>query len=181
MNRPYMFYYFVPLITFWFLFVTFFLAIPPRAIIRAQELSSMSGSHLVSNATTLSPVVNVSIRLALMFSVISILHHSETLFSHIFMLAPIRFLFVTSDDSLSEWRFRWEVDRFSAISGCVFGVITAVLRQRSLLPDSDVYHCKPLLSLFLGIGSFVAILGFVLFSLFCSDKVCYFTFLYILF
>lgn len=44
--------------------------------------------------------------------VITILYMSEVFFERIFLTRPWKALFVTTDDSIKEWWFRWKVDRY---------------------------------------------------------------------
>jgi len=40
----------------------------------------------------------------------------QVIFEKVFLTQPIKPLFVTSDDSIHEWRFRWELDRYVSIT-----------------------------------------------------------------
>ena len=53
----------------------------------------------------------------LIFSaVITILYMSEVFFEKVFLTRPFKALFVTSDDSVHEWWFRWQLDRYRCVS-----------------------------------------------------------------
>ena len=45
-------------------------------------------------------------------AVITILYMSEVFFEKVFLTRPFKALFVTSDDSVHEWWFRWQLDRY---------------------------------------------------------------------
>ena len=40
------------------------------------------------------------------------LMYLQVFFEKIFLTRPFKALFVTSDDSIHEWRFRWQLDRY---------------------------------------------------------------------
>ena len=45
-------------------------------------------------------------------AVITVLYMSEVFFEKVFLTRPFKALFVTSDDSVHEWWFRWQLDRY---------------------------------------------------------------------
>ena len=64
MNRPYQFYYFVPLVSFWFLMVYLVLALPPQVTAATSESNPLQYLYLV-------------LKFVGLFSVITILYMSE--------------------------------------------------------------------------------------------------------
>lgn len=49
------------------------------------------------------------------------LHHvSQVLFDKIFLSYFLKPLFVSSDESIRDWRFRWSVDRYVSEGQCCF-------------------------------------------------------------
>jgi hypothetical protein len=40
------------------------------------------------------------------------MYQFQVFFEKIFLMRPLKPLFVTSDDSIHEWRFRWQLDRY---------------------------------------------------------------------
>jgi hypothetical protein len=64
MNRPYQFYYFVPLVSFWFLMVYLVLALPPQVTAASSESNPLQYLYLV-------------LKFVGLFSVITILYMSE--------------------------------------------------------------------------------------------------------
>lgn len=85
MNRPYQFYYFVPLISFWFVIIYFVLALPPQ----------ITSSNVDSNPYKYLYLVLKFIGLSI---VITIFYMSEVFFERIFVTRPWKALFVTTDD-----------------------------------------------------------------------------------
>ncbi|KAF4524562.1 hypothetical protein B566_EDAN017447 [Ephemera danica] len=99
MNRPYQFYYFVPLVSFWFLMVYLVLALPPHVTAASSDSNPLHYLYLV-------------LKLVGLFSVITVLYMSEVFFEKVFVTRPWKALFVTTDDDIHEWWFRWKLDRY---------------------------------------------------------------------
>ena len=122
MNRPYQFYYFVPLVSFWFLMVYLVLALPPHVTASSSDGNPLQYLYLV-------------LKFVGLFSVITILYMSEVrvffyifnnntlislllllllqvFFEKVFVTRPWKALFVTIDDDIHEWWFRWKLDRY---------------------------------------------------------------------
>lgn len=59
------------------------------------------------------------------------------LFEKIFVTRPWKFLFVSSDDLIAEWRNRWSLDRYSFLIGMVFGIIICMLKKLNLVDDYE--------------------------------------------
>lgn len=94
MNRPYQFYDFVPLMSFWYVMAYTVLAIPP--VITAQSCENNLAQYLY-----------LVVKLICMFTVITILFMSEVFFEKVFVTRPWKALFVTTDDDIHEWWFRY--------------------------------------------------------------------------
>ncbi|OPL21407.1 hypothetical protein AM593_06079, partial [Mytilus galloprovincialis] len=45
-------------------------------------------------------------------------------------LRPIKSLFVLQDDSISEWRFRWSLDRYSVVYGMSYVIFTFLCKNK---------------------------------------------------
>ncbi|KAK8766513.1 hypothetical protein V5799_006705, partial [Amblyomma americanum] len=99
MNRPYQFYYFVPLVSFWFMVVAATLGSLPRVSAASAEANPLHHLYVV-------------LKFVGLFSVLTVLYMSEVFFEKIFVTRPWKALFVTTDDSIKEWWFRWKIDRY---------------------------------------------------------------------
>jgi len=59
MNRPYQFYYFVPLVSFWFLVVYLVLALPPQVTAASSESNPLQYLYLVLKFVGLFSVITI--------------------------------------------------------------------------------------------------------------------------
>lgn len=158
MNRPYQFYYFVPLISFWFVIIYFVLALPP------QITSSNSDSNPYKYLYLVLKFIGLSI-------VITIFYMSEVFFERIFVTRPWKALFVTTDDDITSWWHRWKLDRYTITYGMVFAAIFHTSQKYNII-DDNTHH-----NLFSGRISIVAALlalsgiGFyTTFTFLCRNK-----------
>ncbi|KAG0423140.1 hypothetical protein HPB47_001077 [Ixodes persulcatus] len=116
MNRPYQFYYFVPLVSFWFVVVFVTMTSIPQVVAASAEANPLQYLYIV-------------LKFVGLFSVVTILYMSEVFFEKIFVTRPWKALFVTTDDSIKEWWFRWKIDRY-IISYIILRNISGLLRTR---------------------------------------------------
>lgn len=145
MDRPYQFYYFVPLVTFWFVLIYATMAMWPQIL---QKRTNSSGIwHLGILAKLLG---------LLLF--ICFFAFSQSFFESVFSVWPISKLFEL-DGSVHEWWFRWKLDRFAVIHGMVFAFIYLVLQKRQVLSEGKGEALFPAkvsnLLLFLSVFSFM--------------------------
>lgn len=124
MNRPYQFYYFVPLLSFWFMMIYVVLTLPPHITSQSAESNPLQYLYLVLKFVSL-------------FSVITILYMSEVFFEKVFVTRPWKALFVTTDDDIHEWWSRWKLDRYSILYGMVFSVAYSMAQKYNLLDDNN--------------------------------------------
>lgn len=124
MNRPYQFYYFVPLVSFWFMVQYLFVILWPRV------------SNASAKANPLHYFYTV-LKFVALIAVITILYMSEVFFEKVFLTRPFKALFVTSDDSVHEWWFRWQLDRYSVLIGMVFAYGLQLAKNVQLIDDSS--------------------------------------------
>ncbi|XP_059469024.1 N-acetylneuraminate 9-O-acetyltransferase [Neocloeon triangulifer] len=158
MNRPYQFYYFVPLISFWFVMLYVVLALPPHITATTTEHNPLHYFYLV-------------IKLVGLFSVITILYMSEVFFEKVFVTRPWKALFVTTDDDIHEWWFRWKLDRYSMSFGCVFAFAFLLAQRLNLFDDNNHSNLfSPGIALSATLASLVGIGGFTTFSFLCRNK-----------
>ncbi|PAA88338.1 hypothetical protein BOX15_Mlig034020g1, partial [Macrostomum lignano] len=159
MNRPYQFYYFVPLVSHWFL-VTFFMAVAWPRVCQAT-LDRRPGFTLAAAAAKLGVVVLL----------VSLLYASEYAFSKLFLSGPARSLFVASEDRSREWRFRWSLDRYSSLAGAAAAICIQAARHFRLLDDS---HQGDLagrgVAAGLSLVGLLACLSYTAFAVLCPSK-----------
>ncbi|KAJ8321058.1 hypothetical protein KUTeg_002645, partial [Tegillarca granosa] len=70
-------------------------------------------------------------------TLISLFYMSEVFFEKVFLTRPLKMLFVTSDDSIHEWRFRWQLDRYSTLYGMIFAFAYQFLCRHRIIVDSN--------------------------------------------
>ncbi|KAH9498334.1 N-acetylneuraminate 9-O-acetyltransferase [Bulinus truncatus] len=122
MNRPYQFYYFVPLVSFWYLVIYLVMTIPPHVTAQSSEANPMQYLYM-------------TMKFVALIVVICLFYLSEVFFEKVFLTRPFKALFVTSDDSIHEWRFRWQLDRFSPVYGMLFAFGYKVLVRYKIIKD----------------------------------------------
>ncbi|XP_043289207.1 N-acetylneuraminate 9-O-acetyltransferase isoform X2 [Venturia canescens] len=135
MNRPYQFYHFVPLVSFWFLVVYILAWLPPR--VHSGSLAEHGPRALLYLALKLLGLV----------SVITVLYMSEVFFEKVFVTRPWKALFVTVDDDIREWWSRWRVDRYSVAFGVAFGAALLALQRIDHVPGTALPPFLALVSL----------------------------------
>ncbi|KAG7270028.1 hypothetical protein CRUP_008624 [Coryphaenoides rupestris] len=115
MDRPYQFYYFVPLVTVWFVIIYATLALWPQVL---QKKANGSGMwHL-----------GVLTKLLCLLLFICYFANSEGFFQSLFSMWPVSKLFELNG-SIHEWWFRWKLDRFAVIHGMLFAFVYLVLQK----------------------------------------------------
>lgn len=171
MNRPYQFYYFVPLLSFWYLMTYCFLAFPPHITAQTSENNLMQYFYLL-------------IKFIVFFSVITILFMSEVFFEKVFVTRPWKALFVTTDDDIREWWFRWKLDRYTVIYGMSFSVILILAQKYNIYDDNNHnnlfsrgWALTGILLAIAGIGCYVSITFLCSNELECSEIHSYIVFI----
>ncbi|KAL1517980.1 hypothetical protein ABEB36_001672 [Hypothenemus hampei] len=171
MNRPYQFYYFGPLLSFWYLMIYCFLAFPPQITSQNSENNVRQYFYLL-------------IKFICLFSIITILFMSEVFFEKIFVTRPWKALFVTTDDDIHEWWFRWKLDRYSIIYGMCFSILVITGQRYNIFDDnnhSNLFSKRIALSAtlaaLLGIGTYTTITFLCRNELECSEIHSYVVFI----
>ncbi|XP_077405087.1 N-acetylneuraminate (7)9-O-acetyltransferase isoform X1 [Vanacampus margaritifer] len=145
MDRPYQFYYFVPLVTFWFVVIYGMMAMWPQILQKRANASGMW--HL-----------GVLLKFLVLLVFICVLAYSQDFFNSVFSFWPFSKLFEVNG-SVYEWAFRWKLDRYAVLYGMLFAFVYLVLQKRQVLSEGEG---EPLLSpwistplLFFSVGTFV--------------------------
>ncbi|XP_017550472.1 N-acetylneuraminate 9-O-acetyltransferase isoform X2 [Pygocentrus nattereri] len=121
MDRPYQFYYFVPLVTFWFVVIYATMAMWPQIL------------QIKANG-------NCFWHLALLLKLLGLLvficffAYSQEFFESVFSVWPLSKLFELQG-SIHEWWFRWKLDRFAVIHGMLFACVYLVLQKFQILSE----------------------------------------------
>ncbi|XP_056153835.1 N-acetylneuraminate 9-O-acetyltransferase isoform X2 [Lampris incognitus] len=153
MDRPYQFYYFVPLVTFWFVIIYATLAMWPQIL---QKKANSTGMwHL-----------GILAKLLGLLLCICFFAHSQGFFENIFSVWPISKLFELNG-SIHEWWFRWRLDRFAVIHGMLFALIYLVLQKCQVLSEGkgETLFSTKISNLLL----FLSAISFMAYSLWASS------------
>lgn len=124
MNRMYQFYTFIPLVTFWFVCSYVVMATFPRVSARTAKDSPYMYLYMF-------------IKLCVFLGFIIGLNTSDVFFQRFFMAKLWKYLFLNSDDLLSEWRERWGLDAFSFVVGMFFALFLCILKRMNIIDNSD--------------------------------------------
>nr|XP_019946256.1 PREDICTED: CAS1 domain-containing protein 1 [Paralichthys olivaceus] len=153
MDRPYQFYYFVPLVTFWFVVIYATLGMWPQIL---QKKANNSGIwHL-----------GVLVKLLGLLLFICFFAFSQGFFESIFSMWPIS-KFFELNGSIHEWWFRWKLDRFAVIHGMLFAFVYLVLQKLQVLSEGkgDALFSGRISNLLL----FLSIVSFITYSIWASS------------
>ena len=124
MNRMYQFYSFIPLVTFWFVCAYIIMAIFPRVSVHTAKDNPYQMAYIF-------------IKLCVLLAFAIGLSTSESFFESVFMFKLWKYLFVNSDDLVSEWRTRWNLDAYSFMIGMFFALFVSILKMFNLIDNSD--------------------------------------------
>ncbi|XP_047534646.1 N-acetylneuraminate 9-O-acetyltransferase isoform X1 [Vanessa atalanta] len=110
MNRPYQFYSFIPLVSFWYTLMFVIFALPPHI--------TPSSSHTME--TKPYQYLYIAIKVIGLLTIVTVLYMSEVFFQKIFVTRPWKALFVNADDDIHQWWLDWKQDRYSMTYGIMF-------------------------------------------------------------
>ncbi|XP_026531461.1 N-acetylneuraminate 9-O-acetyltransferase isoform X4 [Notechis scutatus] len=153
MDRSYQFYYFVPLVTFWFLIIYVTLALWPQIILKKANGSFFWHSSLL-------------LKLGFLFVCIYFLAYSEDLFEKVFSIWPLS-MFFELNGSIYEWWFRWKLDRYVVFHGMLFAFIYLTFQKRQVLSEGKGEPLFPtkVSNIFL----FISVVFFLTYSIWASS------------
>jgi len=161
MNRPYQFYYFAPLLSFWYLVLFCVLKCPPMVTLQTIENGSNS----------LTQYLYIVLKFAGFVAIISTLYMSEVFFEKVFVTRPWKALFVTTDDDIHEWWFRWKLDRYSIIYGCLFALAISTGSKLKLFDDSSLSSLWPrTIAIPVSGAAIIGVGSYTVFACLCSNK-----------
>ncbi|XP_076864917.1 N-acetylneuraminate (7)9-O-acetyltransferase [Brachyhypopomus gauderio] len=153
MDRPYQFYYFVPLVTFWFVVIYGTMAMWPQIL---QIKANGSGFwHLA-----------LLLKLLGLLLFICFFAYSQGLFERVFSVWPISKLFELQG-SIHEWWFRWKLDRFAVFHGMLFAFLYLVLQKCQILSEGKGEHLfsNKITNCLL----FISVVSFITYSIWASS------------
>lgn len=157
MNRPYQFYFFIPLVSWWVLTIFVWLALPPRVSAMSSDGNPLQFLSLV-------------LKFVGLISIITILYMSEVFFEKVFVTRPWKALFVTTDDDIHEWWSRWKLDRYSVSYGMMYALGLFLAQRHQLLDDRNHSNLmSPRLSLLAVLAAFCGLGGYIGFSILCHN------------
>ncbi|KAG7295882.1 hypothetical protein JYU34_020966 [Plutella xylostella] len=160
MNRPYQFYSFIPLVSFWFTLMFVILALPPH-LIPASAHTPESKPY---------QYCYIALKILGLLSIVTVLYMSEVFFQKIFVTRPWKALFVNSDDDIHQWWLRWKQDRYSMTYGIIFGTAYLLAQRYNLLDDNNHSNLfTPGLSLSATLLAFIGMGSYVTFTFFCNN------------
>lgn len=122
MDRPYQFYYFVPLVTFWFVIIYSTLAMWPQIVQKRANNSALW--HM-----------GVLLKLLGLLLIICFIANSQGVFESSFTAWPLSALFELNG-STHEWWFRWNLDRFAVLQGMLFAFLYLFLQKKQVLMEA---------------------------------------------
>lgn len=157
MDRPYQFYYFVPLVTMWFMVIYITLALWPQV---TQKKANGNGFWYLG----------LLLKLAFLLLCICFLAYSQGAFEKIFSLWPLSKCFEL-EGSVYEWWFRWRLDRYVVLHGALFAFIYLALQRRQILSEGKgepLFSNK--ISNFLLFVSVVSFLTYSIWASSCKNK-----------
>ena len=66
----------------------------------------------LSSGSQVSQYMSTVIKFSALLALVSVFYISQVFFERVFVTRPWKALFVTTDDDIHEWWFRWKLDRY---------------------------------------------------------------------
>nr|XP_047931360.1 N-acetylneuraminate 9-O-acetyltransferase isoform X3 [Anser cygnoides] len=153
MDRPYQFYYFVPLVTVWFMIIYATLAIWP------QIVQKKANGHCLWHFGLL-------LKLICLLACIYFLSYSQGAFEKMFSFWPLSKCFELNGN-VYEWWFRWKLDRYVVFHGMLFAFIYLALQKRQMISEGkgDALFSNRVSNVLL----FISIVSFMTYSIWASS------------
>lgn len=134
MNRSYQSYYFVSLVSVWFLIIFLFMKVSPSS---AMDKFSTNGA------------LKMFIKFSVLLATITLLYLSEVFFERIFSIEPlIRHsepfgshngeVNTDTDASIQAWWLHFTIDRYSVPAGMIFAYLMWLLRVHDIISVSSM-------------------------------------------
>ncbi|XP_074840823.1 N-acetylneuraminate (7)9-O-acetyltransferase isoform X1 [Carettochelys insculpta] len=153
MDRPYQFYYFVPLVTVWFMIIYATLAVWPQIVQKKANGNCFWHFGLL-------------LKLISLLMCIYFLADSQGVFEKIFSLWPVSKCFELNGN-VYEWWFRWKLDRYVVIYGMMFAFIYLALQKHQMLSEGKG---EPLFSNKISnVLLFISVVCFLTYSIWASS------------
>lgn len=160
MNRPYQFYSFIPLVSFWYTMMYVIFALPPHI--------SKSSTHTTDGKPY--QYLYICLKIIGFLTIVTILYISEVFFQKIFVTRPWKALFVNTDDDIHQWWLQWKQDRYSMAYGIIFAVAYLLAQRHNLLEDSSHNNLfTPGFSLTATLLAFIGLGSYITFIFFCTN------------
>ncbi|KAM6374098.1 N-acetylneuraminate (7)9-O-acetyltransferase isoform 5-T12 [Alca torda] len=153
MDRPYQFYYFVPLVTVWFMVIYGTLAIWPQIVQKKANGNCLWHFGLL-------------LKLICLLMCIYFLSYSQGAFEKIFSFWPLSKCFELNGN-VYEWWFRWKLDRYVVFHGMLFAFIYLALQKRQMISEGkgDPLFSNRVSNVLL----FISIVSFLTYSIWASS------------
>ncbi|XP_054847950.1 N-acetylneuraminate 9-O-acetyltransferase [Eublepharis macularius] len=153
MDRSYQFYYFVPLVTVWFMIIYVTLALWPQIVQKKANGNCFWHFGLL-------------LKLVFLFICIYFLSCSQGAFEKIFSLWPLSKGFELNG-SVYEWWFRWKLDRYVVFHGMLFAFIYLTFQKRQVLSEGKGEPLFP--SKVSNVLLFISVVSFLTYSIWASS------------
>lgn len=160
MNRPYQFYSFIPLVSFWYTLMFVIFALPPHV--------TQSSAHTVESKPY--QYLYIAAKVIGLFVIVTVLYLSEVFFQKIFVTRPWKALFVNSDDDIHQWWLQWKQDRYSMAYGIIYALAYLLSQRYNILEDNNHGNLfTPGLSLTATLLAFIGVGSYVTFTFLCGN------------